>query len=272
MDVFICFIDVSRVGESALVQTPRRPDCFLGVELHRDLATDALSHELAHLFRVLVLALKVHQLGDSRFHGAIVATDDACLLQLVASVVASHLDTSLQTLADVDDDLAALVSLPQGTDEPRALRGIAAAVGAHDDGTQPRRVDDVAHEVLAEAREQRHDEHIGVELEVWLHLLAEVGAVDELVVVAYLHAGIGQMGIVERLEGVELVGALLRGAVAAHQVSVEVDAHLGHHCGAVLMLGAGHLDARYQVLLAIGAQHADGQLAAREDDRLREVL
>ena len=236
------------------------------------LTADALAHELAHLLGIVVLALQVHQLGDGRLHRTVVAADDAGLLEVVARVVASHLHAALQALANVDDHLAAPVGLLQGTDEPGALRGIAAAVGTHDDGPQARRVDDITHEVLAESREERQDEHVGVELVVHLQLSAVVGAMDELLMVADLHTGIGQMGVVERLEGIELVGALLRGAVAAHQVAVEVDAHLGHHRRAVLMVGSCHLDAGDEVLLAVGAQHADGQLAAGEDDGLRQVL
>ena len=95
---------------------------------------------------------------------------------------------------------------------------------------------------------------------------------DKLIVIGDLYAGIGQVGIVERLEGVELVGTLLRRAVAAHQVAVEVDTHLGHHRRAVLPFGCGHLNAGDKVFLAIGAQLANGQLRAGKDDGLRQVL
>ena len=106
--------------------------------------------------------MQVHQLGDGGLDSAIIAADDACLLQLVASVVATHLHTALQTLADVDDNLAVAGALTQGVDEPRALRCVATAKSAHHDGTQVGGGDDMADEVLANAWEQREDDNVVV--------------------------------------------------------------------------------------------------------------
>ena len=90
--------------------------------------------------------------------------------------------------------------------------------------------------------------------------------------VEYLHAGIGQMGIVERFEGLELVGTLLGGAVATQKLSVEIDAHLRYAGMSLFVLCCSYLDGGDEVLLAVCAQHADGQLGASEDDGLGKVL
>ena len=80
------------------------------------------------------------------------------------------------------------------------------------------------------------------------------------------------MGIVERLEGVELLSALLGGAIAPEQMAAEIDAYLWHLCVALHIFGGGHLYRGDEVLLAVGAQLSDGQLRASENDGLGEVL
>ena len=127
-------------------------------------------------------------------------------------------------------------------------------------------------EVFADAWEEREDDHIVVEPEMGRYRLGIVGLEDALTMVGDVHAGIDEVGIVERLEGVELLGALLRGAVAPQQMTAEEDAHLRHHRMAFLVLGRCYLHRRDQVLLAVGAQLADRQLATGEDDGLRQVL
>ena len=218
------------------------------------------------------MRLEEHQLGDGTLDGHVAAADDTRLLQVVAAVVAGHLDGTLQTLADVDDHLAVAGALAEGVEQPGTLRGVARSEGAHDDGLQVRRVDDVADEVFSDAREEGEDDDVVVEPEVGRHRLGPVGLQDALAVVGDVHAGIDEVGVVERLEGVELLGALLRGAVAAQQVASEADAHLGHEGSALGILRRGDLDGGDEVLLAVGAELSDGQLRAGEDDGLREVL
>ena len=93
--------------------------------LHRYLSADALLHELTHLLWGVIFALQIHEFGDSCLYGAVVAADNACLLKLVACVVASHLHTALQTLADIDDDLASASAFAQGAEQPGTLGRIA---------------------------------------------------------------------------------------------------------------------------------------------------
>ena len=130
----------------------------------------------------------------------------------------------------------------------------------------------MANQVLADAWEQREDDDVVVQSEVGGHGLRVVRLQHAVAVVGYVDARLGQVRIVERLEGVELLGALFRRAVAAQQPGVEVDAHLGHHGSPLLVLCRSYLDGRNQVLLAVRPQLADGQLRAGEDDGLRQVL
>ena len=127
-------------------------------------------------------------------------------------------------------------------------------------------------EVFADAREEGEDDDIVVETEMGCHRLVPGGRQDTVLVIGDVDTGIDEVGVVERLEGIELLGTLFGGAVAAQQMAAEVDAHLGHEGSAFSILGSGDLDGGDEVLLAVGAQLADGQLGAREDDGLREVL
>lgn len=79
-----------------------------------------------------------------------------------------------------------------------------------------------------------------------------------------IHACVGQMRVVETLESVEIVCALLRCTVATHEVAVEIYAHFGHHSRSVVTLCRGYLNARDEVFLAVGAQLTYGQLASGE--------
>ena len=115
------------------------------------------------------MRLEEHQFGDGTFNRRIVTADDAGFLQMETGVVASHLDASLHALADVDNDLAVAGAFLQGVEQPGALRGIARAEGAHDDGLQIGRVDDVADEVFANAWKQREDDDVVVQPEVGRH-------------------------------------------------------------------------------------------------------
>ena len=51
----------------------------------------------------------------------------------------------------------------------------------------------------------------------------------------------------------------------------EEDAYFGYNSSAVRMFGSGYFYGSDQIFLSIGAQHADGQLAASQDNRLAQV-
>ena len=82
---------------------------------------------------------------------------------------------------------------------------------------------------------------------------------------------VGQGRVVERLEGAEVRGADLRRAVAAPQMAPEGDGHLLHHGLAGLGTGRGDLQRRDEVLGAVLADLADGQLASREHHRFGQT-
>ena len=147
----------------------RCADCPL-IHLHRYFPPQALLHQLAHGLRVVfVVALQEHQFGDGTLYGHVAPTDDTSLLQMIAAVVARHLDRSLQALADIDDHLAVFRTLAEGVEQPRTLRGITRAEGAHDDGFQIRCVDDMADEVFANAWKEGEDDDVVVKSEVGRH-------------------------------------------------------------------------------------------------------
>ena len=65
---------------------------------------------------------------------------------------------------------------------------------------------------------------------------------------------------------------MLGGAVASEQLTTEEDAHFRHHGSTVGMVCGGQFDAGHEVLLAVCAELADGQLAAGENHGLGQVL
>ena len=130
----------------------------------------------------------------------------------------------------------------------------------------------MADEVFTHTREQREDNDVVVQAVVGHHGLLPVGLQHAVAVVDDVDASIDEVGIVERLEGVELLSTLLGGTVATQQVTIEIDANLWHHGMAIGILGGCNLDRGDEVLLTVGAQLSDGQLGTCEDDWLGQIL
>ena len=113
-------------------------------------------------------------------------------------------------------------------------------------------MDDTTDEVFADAREEGEDDHVVVEAEVGRHRLLPVRLQDALAVIGDVHACIDEVREIERLESVELLGTLFRGAVAAQQMASEVDTHFWHQGMALFVLRRSNLDGGDEVLLAVG--------------------
>lgn len=229
-------------------------------------------HSVADFGLAQTVAEEEHEFGDGAFGGAVVTADDAGLEKLQAGFVAFHLDGTALALGDVDDDDAAVGGVFELADEPVLLRGVAGAEGFEHDGFQTGNVEHGVDDGLLDAGEEGEYDDVSVEEVVGLHGARQVGTADAVLAVADVDAGFGERGVVERPEGVEVFGVDLGGAVAAHQFVFEEDADFGHYRGAVGVLGGGYLDGGDEVLFAVGAQGADGELRAGEDDGLGEVF
>ena len=94
---------------------------------------------------------------------------------------------------------------------------------------------------------------------------------DGLRVVFYPDSHLGQRGVVGARKGAEVVGVELGGAVAAHQLVLEEDAHLGDHGVPLFVCRGGYLDGGDEVLAPVGPEHPYGELAAGEDHAFLEV-
>ena len=127
---------------------------------------------------VLVFGLQEHQFCDGTLHGAVITAHDAGFLKMEAGFVTSHLYAASHTLTDIDDCYAAHRGFLEKLDEPRFLRSIAAAVTAEDDATQVRHIEEVAHHVLLDAREEREHHNIGIQCRVRNHRTRIVGFED----------------------------------------------------------------------------------------------
>ena len=111
---------------------------------------------------------------------------------------------------------------------------------------------------LGDAGEEVDEHHVGIECDVCAQRSALVAAVERVVIVVYAESDLRQRGVVVALEGVKVVGAHLRGTVAAPKVVLEEDRHLLHHRSPVVACLCGNLQGGYEVFLAVGAHLADG--------------
>ena len=75
-------------------------------------------------------------------------------------------------------------------------------------------MNDVTNKVFANTGEQREDNHVVVQSEVWSHGLVPVGFQNTLLMIGNVNASIYQVRKVKRFEGIEFVGTLFCRTVA----------------------------------------------------------
>ena len=68
-----------------------------------------------------------------------------------------------------------------------------------------------------------------------------------------VHAGICQMGIIERIKGIKTVGIDFRRAISTQEFPAEVDTDLRHYGRSVLMIGGSYFNGSDEILFSIGA-------------------
>lgn len=86
-----------------------------------------------------------------------------------------------------------------------------------------------------------------------------------------IDAHVGQGRIVVRPEGAQVFRTAFGRAVGAEQTVLEIERHFGNG-GAAVDAGRSDFDGRHQVFAPVGAQHADRNLAAGEDDGFGQVF
>ena len=248
------------------------PTLFHWQYLLRYLSFEVLAHEAAHLFCRQVLAHEIHQLCECCLNGGVLAADDTGLEQLKAGLVTFHVYASAGALCDVDDYLAFGGSTLECIDEPRLLWCISCSECAEYHTPEFLCLQHAFYDFLLYAREQGEDDDVAVVLVVCLEL--EPGNVILYVacVELYVCSCLCQCGVVVGAKGAEALGVDFGCAVTAHELLLEEDTNLGHYWCTVGALGGGNLYGGDEVLLAVGAQCSNGQLAAGEDDGLHKVL
>ena len=95
---------------------------------------------------------------------------------------------------------------------------------------------------------------------------------DRSLVVTDVDTSVGEVGIVERLEGAELVSTDLTRSIASHQVVLEEEGDLRYPRPPPLIPCCCDLDGCDEVLLAVRTEPPDRELRAREDDGLVQPL
>ena len=218
------------------------------------------------------MAQEEHEFGDGAFRGAVISAYHTRLDERQTRLVESHLHASGLALRDVDEEDATAGGFLQFVGKPLQAWGIACPEGTQYYGAQAGDVEHTVYEALLDAREEGENHDVGIHEQVRLEGLGGVGTADEVLVVLDVDAHGGQFGEIERAEGIEAVGMNLRGTVATQQFVLEVYAHLGYHGRAVGAAGRSNLYGRDEVLLAVGAQHADGELRTGQDDGFGQVL
>ena len=224
-----------------------------------DLTTHVAYHVfLDHVGRI-AHAEEEHQLGDGGLAGHVGATDDSGVQQALTGLVEGTVHATAYTLGNVDDDYTALHSFADALDEPGMARGVACTVGLQHDALDVGCVQQVVKRLLGHAwiEFDEHDVgvHVGAHPQRARRHLPQTG-----LVILDIQSDFGKFRIVEALEGVEVVGAHLGGTVAAPQVVLKQDGDFLDPWTALLVDGGSHLQGGDQVLLAVGAHLADGQL------------
>ena len=135
------------------------------------------------------------------------STDDANAGHIKARFIATHLNRTGLALRDVEDDEAMIDGVFQGIQEPCSGSGIARTKGLQNQSLKARSLQGMAHEVLGDAWEELEDAHMTVHLGMHLEFL-EVGLQDALLIIFYMYAHVGEVGIVRRDEGVEVFGKI----------------------------------------------------------------
>ena len=125
---------------------------------------------------------------------------------------------------------------------------------------------------FGDTRKYFNKQHISVHNVVHLQRALGVGAEQRIFVELYVEPYLGQRRIVVALERVKIVGTHLRRAVAAPQVVLKKYCHFLHHRFAVDVGCRSNLQGGDEILLTIGANLANGQLAAGDDYRLLQIL
>ena len=184
--------------------------------LFRNLACQIGIHAVADFFLAETVAEEEHEFGDGTFGSTVVTADDACLKKLEAGFVSSHFDGAGLALGDVDDDDATVCGVFELADEPIFLRGVAGTEGLEYDGFQAGNVQDGVDDAFLDTGEEGEHDDVGIEEVVGLHGARGVGTADEGFVIADVDADFGYWGVVERAEGVEILGVDFGGTVAAH--------------------------------------------------------
>ena len=93
-----------------------------------------------------------------------------------------------------------------------------------------------------------------------------------MVVEGKVDAHIAEMGMVEGVEGMKTFCINLDGSVTSQQSAVKEDAYLWNHRSSFLVLHRSQFYSSHEVLLSVGSQLTNRQLASCEDDRLGEVF
>ena len=193
-------------------------------------------------------------------------------LELESSTISLHIHTSRDALADVDDVHTAMGCLVEQSHDPRGMWGIARTISSHHNTSEGWGFQDVANDGILNAWEETEDDDVWIQFHVWHHRLAIVWRQDMMRMEREVDTYITEMRMVEGIEGMESFGIDLRGTVTAQQLTIEEDADLWYQRMTFQIFHGGYLDGSHHVLLAVGTQFADRQLATGENDRLGQVF
>ena len=125
--------------------------------------------------------------------------------------------------------------------------------------------------ILYAWKETEHND-VRIELQVWNHRFVIVWRQNVMVVEGKVDAHIAEMGMVEGVEGMKTFRINLDGSVASQQSAIKEDAYLWNHRSSFLVLHRSQFYSSHEVLLSVGSQLTNWQLASCEDDRFGEVF
>ena len=155
----------------------------------------------------------------------------------------------------------------QRVDEPLFGEGVARAVSLYYGSFKSWGMKEAVNQLFGDSGEQLQHRNMLVKLLPHLQRPLRLRH-DEVFLICHRDSYLGQRWVVVRLEGVEVLCAYLRAAVAAIQAVLEEHTHLWYH----QLLARHNLQRADDVLTSVAAQHAERQLASRKHHRLAQVL
>ena len=126
---------------------------------------------------------------------------------------------------------------------------------------------DVPYHIFLNAGEKCQDDDIGVIQIMGFQGHIGIGFMNAVILILNMNTGCGKWRIIIWTESIEVFRINFCCPVAAKQMVFKEDTYFGNDGRTIGMFGGGNFDGSDKIFLTVGTQHANGELAACQDDR-----